>query len=96
MVLGDAESVTVGICGVVDFVALHCAVVPPPVPVQLQVYEVVFVVTLPAVPAEQRFVVGTELSVAPLLEPHEPFTGLVGEAPLTVAVSVTPAYVPYP
>jgi hypothetical protein len=39
------------------------------------VYVLVLVVTEEAVPMLQRFVVGTEEKVLPLLEPQEPFVG---------------------
>jgi hypothetical protein len=58
---------------VVVRVALHDAVVPPLSPVQLHVYVLVFVVTDDGVPTEQRFVVGAEEKVPPLLVPQEPF-----------------------
>ncbi len=51
-------------------VAEHCAVVPPFVPAQLHVYVLVFVVTLDAVPIEQRFEVGADEKLPPFAEPH--------------------------
>lgn len=47
--------------GVEDFVALQLAVVPPPIPAQVQVHGPV-PVTADGVPAVQRLVVGIEAS----------------------------------
>jgi hypothetical protein len=55
------------------FRAKHPATVPPVVPVQFQIHEEVpSEVTAEAVPAVHRLVVGAELMVAPLAEPHAP------------------------
>jgi hypothetical protein len=54
-VSADALSDAVGIGGCMYLVALHCAVVPPLLPPHDQVYVLVFVLTLDAVPVVQRF-----------------------------------------
>jgi hypothetical protein len=56
-------------------VALHCAVVPPLLPPHDQVYVLVFVLTLDAVPVEQRFEEGGTEKEAPFEDPHDPLTG---------------------
>ncbi len=54
--------------------AEQLAVVPPLDPVQLHVHGPV-PLTVVAVPALQRLVVGAVVKVPPLDEPHTPFTG---------------------
>jgi hypothetical protein len=54
-------------------IAKQPATVPPVLPVQFQIHEEVpSAVTAEAVPAVQRLVVGAELIVWPLAEPHAP------------------------
>lgn len=74
---------------VVCRLALQDAVVPPFEPTHDQ-FHGPEPVTLEAVPAEQRFVVGAVVRVVPLLVPHTPFTA-VGADTANVAVTLRAA-----
>jgi hypothetical protein len=71
----ELVSAAVGTGGGGVRVALHCAVVPPLLPPHDQVYVLVFVLTLDAVPVEQRFEEGGTEKEAPFEDPHDPLTG---------------------
>lgn len=88
MEVGEDERVIVGVRGAVVRGAVHCAVVPPFSPPQLQVYVLVFVVTDDAVPALQRLVTGAMETLPPLLGPQRPFVGAGVMPPPTLGLKM--------
>ena len=68
--------------------AWQLAFVPPFVPWQVHV-QGPEPLTEPAVPAPQRLVLGAEVKLCPLAEPHWPFTGSPVKVADTVQLAVT-------
>jgi len=80
------------VCPPLWILAEQLAVVPPLDPVQLHV-QGPLPLTVVAVPALQRLVVGAEVNVPPFEEPQEPFTAVAENVAVTEQALVTGAVV---
>jgi hypothetical protein len=75
--------------------AVHCAVLPPLLPAQLQFHGPV-PLTVDVVPAVQRLVVGLLLRLWPFDDPHAPLTSRLRPPPIDAIEPELPGTVPVP